>query len=66
MSLSYIFSRLDVQQIASAFVVLFAVIDVLGSTPIFISLKQQGRLVHKGDWGDALPRGKEKKKTPDV
>ena len=46
MSLSYIFSRLDVQQIASAFVVLFAVIDVLGSTPIFISLKQQGRPVN--------------------
>ena len=34
------------QQIASAFVVLFAVIDVLGSTPIFISLKQQGRPVN--------------------
>lgn len=46
MSLSYIFSRLDVQQIASAFIVLFAVIDVLGSTPIFISLKQQGRPVN--------------------
>ena len=46
MSLSYIFSRLDVQQIASAVVVLFAVIDVLGSTPIFISLKQQGRPVN--------------------
>ena len=46
MSLSYIFSRLDVQQIASAFVVLFAVIDVLGSSPIFISLKQQGRPVN--------------------
>ena len=46
MSLSYIFSRLDVQQIASAFVGLFAVIDVLGSTPIFISLKQQGRPVN--------------------
>ena len=23
---------------------------------------KQGRLVHKGDWGDALPRGKGKKK----
>lgn len=46
MSLSYIFSRLDVQQIASAFIVLFAVIDVLGSTPVFISLKQQGRPVN--------------------
>lgn len=45
-SLSYLFSRLDVQQMASAFIVLFAVIDVLGSTPIFISLKQQGRPVN--------------------
>ena len=42
MSFSYIFSRLDVQQIASAFIVLFAVIDVLGSTPVLITLKQQG------------------------
>lgn len=46
MSLHYLFSRLDWQQIASAFIVLFAVIDVLGSTPIFISLKQQGRPVN--------------------
>ncbi len=46
MSLEYIFSRLSIQQIASAFIVLFAVIDVLGSTPIFIALKQQGRPVN--------------------
>lgn len=46
MSLTYIFSRFDWQQVASAFIVLFAVIDVLGSTPIFISLKQQGRPVN--------------------
>ena len=46
MSFSYIFSRLDVQQIASAFIVLFAVIDVLGSTPVFITLKRQGRPVN--------------------
>ena len=45
-SINYLFERLDMQQIASAFVVLFAVIDVLGSTPIFISLKQQGRPVN--------------------
>ena len=25
-------------------------------------VRKQGRPVHKGDWGDALPRGKEKKK----
>lgn len=46
MSLDYLFSRLDWQQMASTFIVLFAVIDVLGSTPIFISLKQQGRPVN--------------------
>ena len=46
MTLSYLFSRLSMQQIASAFIVLFAVIDVLGSTPVFISLKQQGRPVN--------------------
>lgn len=45
MTLDYLFSRLSLQQIASAFIVLFAVIDVLGSTPIFIDLKQQGRPV---------------------
>lgn len=46
MSIDYLFSRLDWQQIASAFIVLFAVIDALGSTPIFISLKQEGRPVN--------------------
>ena len=46
MTFSYLFSRISVQQIASAFIVLFAVIDVLGSTPVFISLKQQGRPVN--------------------
>lgn len=46
MTLSYLFSRLDGQEIASAFIVLFAVIDVLGSTPVFIDLKQQGRPVN--------------------
>ncbi len=46
MSFDYLFSRLDLQQIASAFIVLFAVIDALGSTPIFISLKREGRPVN--------------------
>ena len=41
MDFAYLLSRLDIQQILSAFIVLFAVIDVLGSTPIFLSLKQQ-------------------------
>ena len=46
MDISYILSRLDPLQSASTFIVLFAVIDVLGSTPIFIDLKQQGRPVN--------------------
>ena len=46
MDFAYLVSRLDIQQILSAFIVLFAVIDVLGSTPIFLSLKQQGRPVN--------------------
>ena len=45
-SYDYIFSRIDPLQIASAFIVLFAVIDVLGSTPIFLSLKNRGRAVN--------------------
>ena len=45
-SFDYIFSRIDPLQIASAFIVLFAVIDVLGSPPIFISLKNRGRAVN--------------------
>lgn len=44
-SVDYLVSRLDWQQVVSAFIVLFAVIDVLGSTPIFISLQNQGRPV---------------------
>ena len=46
MDFTYLISRLDALQIASTFIVLFAVIDVLGSTPIFIDLKQQGRPVN--------------------
>lgn len=40
--------QLDLQQIVSAFIVLFAVIDIFGSTPIIINLKKQGRPV--GAW----------------
>ena len=45
MTIDYIISRLDWQQTVSAFIVLFAVIDVFGSTPIIIDLKQKGRPV---------------------
>ncbi len=36
---------LNFTQIASAFVVLFALIDILGSVPIFLSLKSQNRQI---------------------
>ena len=42
MDFQYLLSRLDWQQMLSAFIVLFAVIDVLGSTPFFINLKDKG------------------------
>lgn len=38
-------SGLNVQQMLSAFIVLFAVIDIFGSTPIIIDLKSKGRPV---------------------
>mgnify|MGYP004536390185 CR=1 FL=1 len=46
MSFDYLLSRFNLQEMTGAFVVLFAVIDVLGSTPIIINLKQQGRPVN--------------------
>ena len=45
MSFDYLLGRLNFQEIASAFIVLFAVIDILGSTPIIIDQKQKGRPV---------------------
>lgn len=36
----------NVEQFASAFIVLFAVIDIIGSIPIIINLKQSGRSVN--------------------
>ncbi len=37
------FSAISFQEILSAFIVLFAVIDIIGSIPIIIDLKQKGR-----------------------
>ena len=37
------FSSISFQEILSAFIVLFAVIDIIGSIPIIISIKQKGR-----------------------
>lgn len=34
----------NIQQFVSAFVVLFAVIDVTGSIPIFLSLKKKAKI----------------------
>lgn len=45
---SNLLGQLNLQQIVSAFIVLFAVIDIFGSTPIIINLKKQGRPV--GAW----------------
>jgi len=45
MNFQSLIDALDWQEIASTFIVLFAVIDVLGSTPIFISLRDAGRPV---------------------
>ena len=39
------FSAFDWQQMTSAFIVLFAVIDIIGSIPIIINLKEQGKPV---------------------
>jgi len=39
-------SRFDFQEMISAFIVLFAVIDILGSVPIILNLKEQGRPVN--------------------
>lgn len=40
------FAALDFQQLISAFIVLFAVIDIIGAIPIILSLKQKGRPVN--------------------
>lgn len=40
---SVMFSNLNFQEIASAFIVLFAVIDIIGSIPIIINLKERGQ-----------------------
>lgn len=40
--------KINLIQIFSAFVVLFAIIDVLGSTPIFLNLKSQHKQIRAG------------------
>lgn len=45
LSADYLAATVNFQEILSAFIVLFAVIDIFGSTPVIISLKNQGRPV---------------------
>ncbi|GFH97739.1 MarC family protein [uncultured Phocaeicola sp.] len=40
------FGSFDFQEFVSAFIVLFAVIDIIGSIPIILNLKQKGRNVN--------------------
>ena len=40
------FGSFDFQEFLSAFIVLFAVIDIIGSIPIILNLKQKGRNVN--------------------
>ena len=45
-SMMEMLSKFDFQEMISAFIVLFAVIDILGSVPIILNLKEQGRPVN--------------------
>ena len=40
------FSQFSIEQTAGAFIVLMAIIDVLGSTPIFLNLQSKGRPIN--------------------
>ena len=40
------FANINFQEILSAFIVLFAVIDIIGSIPIIINIKQNGRQIN--------------------
>ena len=42
----FMFGSFDFQEFLSAFIVLFAVIDIIGSIPIILNLKQKGRNVN--------------------
>ena len=41
-------SQFDFQQFIGAFVVLFAVIDIIGSVPVIINLRKSGKKIHSG------------------
>ena len=40
------FTQFNLKEFISAFVVLFAIIDVVGSIPVFIRLRETGKLIH--------------------
>lgn len=40
------FAQFNLQQFIGAFVVLFAVIDIIGTTPIILNLKKNGKKIH--------------------
>lgn len=40
------FAAFDMKQVASAFLILFAIIDVLGATPIILDLRAKGKTVN--------------------
>lgn len=44
--MAQIFAQIDFQQIVGAFIVLLAIIDIIGSSPIVISLRSQGMVVN--------------------
>lgn len=44
-SIVLFFSKINIMEIASAFIVLFAIIDILGSIPIILSFQQKGEHV---------------------
>lgn len=46
------FAAFNLQQMISAFIVLFAVIDIIGSIPIIINLKEKGKEVNTEGYVD--------------
>ena len=46
------FGTFNLQEFVSAFIILFAVIDAVGSTPIIISLRETGKTIKalKATW----------------
>ena len=41
-----VFTQIDFKEIISAFVVMFAIIDITGSIPVFLGMKEQGKTIN--------------------